>query len=281
MSSGPKHSNQVLVGSRRPAEAAVAVTVVRDAPPTEGTTGVLSNHVIGLHMGGPARVVHRRDDGRFEGMFHPGQLTSIPAGCSVTCRTDRAVSFAHVHLTSDLVRSVAEDLGLRRQEALPSVFQFEDPVARQVMACIADESGRTGGAATLFLESAAVLLIQRMYRRSEGEVRRGLSRHMVSRVLELLEEDMSSSPSLLSIAATLGMSPRNLTRMYKRATGESVHDSFSRIRLRRARELLSTTEEGIVGVALRLGFANPSQFAAFFRRHEGMTPSRFRALNRA
>ncbi|MBL9024366.1 MAG: helix-turn-helix transcriptional regulator [Myxococcales bacterium] len=261
-------------------EAPVRIFAVQCAPPSEGVTASSSGHVIGLHVGRAVRVVQRRDDGRFEGVFRDGQLTSIPAGCSVSCWTEASVSFAHVHLGQDLVRSVREDLR-RPGAALSSRFQFDDPVAREVVSCMTQEARRTGAAASLFLESAAVVLVQRLLRRADGAGSRGLSQSMVTRVRDLLDAEMAEGPSLVRVADAIGMSLRNLTRMYKRATGESVHQTLSRMRMIRAKQLLSTTGEGILEVALRLGFSNPSQFAAFFRRHAGITPSRFRAMTRA
>ncbi|MGP2439358.1 helix-turn-helix domain-containing protein [Streptomyces sp. JW3] len=47
-----------------------------------------------------------------------------------------------------------------------------------------------------------------------------------------------------------------------------------------AKRLLVHTDRTAADVARRLGFADPSDFGAFFRRHDGRTPLEFRAAAR-
>jgi AraC-like DNA-binding protein len=52
------------------------------------------------------------------------------------------------------------------------------------------------------------------------------------------------------------------------------------LRLRRARQLLATTEKPLAEVALRTGYTDPSNFHRAFLSQTGITPGRFRATSR-
>ena len=87
-----------------------------------------------------------------------------------------------------------------------------------------------------------------------------------------------------SVARLCGMSERNLLRLFKQTTGESVAAFVRNIRCDRAREMLAQTELPLKEIAYRLGFASHSSFTAAFRRETGINPTDFRrdhAIRRA
>ena len=59
----------------------------------------------------------------------------------------------------------------------------------------------------------------------------------VHRVQDWIVRNPSQRPKLDELADMAGMSPRNLTRMFRRATGISVHEFSTRVRVERARSL--------------------------------------------
>ena len=52
------------------------------------------------------------------------------------------------------------------------------------------------------------------------------------------------------------------------------------LKLQRAKELLSTTDESIKEIAYRLNFESPDYFSAKFKIQTGMKPSDFRNMTR-
>ena len=81
------------------------------------------------------------------------------------------------------------------------------------------------------------------------------------------------------IGAQIGLPPRTL-QLALRSEGVSYRDIGRGLRLRRARQLLATTEKPLAEVALRTGYADPSNFHRAFLAQTGMTPGRFRATSR-
>jgi transcriptional regulator GlxA family with amidase domain len=69
------------------------------------------------------------------------------------------------------------------------------------------------------------------------------------------------------------MSERNLTRVFKRATGISIHDFRERLRVERARDLMRNPTLTLDAVAAACGFANGRQLRRVWTARFGMSPS--------
>jgi AraC-like DNA-binding protein len=75
------------------------------------------------------------------------------------------------------------------------------------------------------------------------------------------------------------MPPRTLQHTL-RSEGVSYREIARGLRMRRALELLATTDKRLAEVALRAGYIDPSSFHRAFLSQTGMTPGRFRATSR-
>jgi transcriptional regulator GlxA family with amidase domain len=73
-----------------------------------------------------------------------------------------------------------------------------------------------------------------------------------------------------------GMSARNLTRVFRQATGISVHEFVTKVRLELARTLLCDPGRTIDAVAAECGFEDVRQFRRLWQRAHGAPPSAFR-----
>lgn len=79
-----------------------------------------------------------------------------------------------------------------------------------------------------------------------------------------------------SIAAKLGISGDHLSRLLKRATGLTFIEYLTKLRMKRAMELLHDPMVRIGEVADLSGYKDARYFSTLFRRVVGMTPSEFR-----
>jgi transcriptional regulator GlxA family with amidase domain len=78
---------------------------------------------------------------------------------------------------------------------------------------------------------------------------------------------------LAELAETAGMSERNLTRVFRQATGVSIKDFTTRIRLELARALLHDPTLTIDAVATKCGFDSARQLRRIWRAARGEPPS--------
>lgn len=90
----------------------------------------------------------------------------------------------------------------------------------------------------------------------------------VSRALEIRE-----------FAALLHMHPVHLSNTIKEVTGRSSCDLYEERLLNVSKELLLETDLPISTIAIQLTY-DPSNFTKFFKQYEGITPKKFRELNK-
>jgi len=96
----------------------------------------------------------------------------------------------------------------------------------------------------------------------------------------LLSQRYAEALSLAVIGHAVGSSPYHLARVFRAATGQSLHAYREQIRLRTALDRLTrpTAPRGLAALASELGFASHSHLDARFRRAFGRPPSAVRAV---
>lgn len=101
-------------------------------------------------------------------------------------------------------------------------------------------------------------------------------RDAVDHVARTLWCRMESPPTLTQLADQVRLSPFHLCVVFKEETGSTIRDHLHRIRLRRALELLTRTDDRLCAIALQLGYASESHFSDAFHRHFAQRPGAFR-----
>ena len=72
------------------------------------------------------------------------------------------------------------------------------------------------------------------------------------------------------------MSPWHLLRSFRAAFGETPKEFLTRLRLERARQLLTVTARSVTEVCFDVGFSSLGTFSVLFKRHVGCSPKEFR-----
>ncbi|QIK40802.1 GlxA family transcriptional regulator [Pontivivens nitratireducens] len=104
----------------------------------------------------------------------------------------------------------------------------------------------------------------------------GVRHPKLANVIRMMEENIEEpvSPSLL--AADVGMSTRQLERLFRRYLNRSPKRYYMELRLQKAKNLLMQTDMTVINVALACGFTSPSHFSKCYRAHFSTTPYRER-----
>lgn len=95
-----------------------------------------------------------------------------------------------------------------------------------------------------------------------------------------LERTFATRRRAAEYAASLGYSPRTLTRACLAATGRTAKDLIDDRVALEAKRLLVHTGLPVASVGRMLGFTEPTNFGKFFERTVGATPGAFRATQR-
>ncbi|MGR3615771.1 MAG: GlxA family transcriptional regulator [Paracoccaceae bacterium] len=102
--------------------------------------------------------------------------------------------------------------------------------------------------------------------------RNGMRNAHLARAMQIMNESVSDPASPTFIAQEVGISTRQLERLFGKYLNASPKKYFMEMRLDRARNLLIQTENSVTEVALACGFDNPGHFSRVYRAAFGVTP---------
>ena len=109
----------------------------------------------------------------------------------------------------------------------------------------------------------------------------GVRHPKLSRVIQMMETNVEEPISPSVLAKDVGMSTRQLERLFRRYLSRSPKRYYMELRLQKARNLLMQTDMSVINVALACGFASPSHFSKCYRAHYDTTPYRERGSHAA
>lgn len=102
----------------------------------------------------------------------------------------------------------------------------------------------------------------------------------VAQAVRFIREHACSGIDVADVLKRVVISRTALDKRFVAALGHSPHEEIARVRLKRARELLSETDLSIDIIAERTGFRHGEYLGVVFRRAYQQTPGEFRAQNR-
>lgn len=109
----------------------------------------------------------------------------------------------------------------------------------------------------------------------------GVRHPKLSDVIKRMEANIEEPISPSMLAKDVGMSTRQLERLFRRYLNRSPKRYYMGLRLQKARNLLMQTDMSVINVALACGFASPSHFSKCYRAHYNTTPYRERGAQAA
>ncbi|MFC2967663.1 GlxA family transcriptional regulator [Acidimangrovimonas pyrenivorans] len=107
----------------------------------------------------------------------------------------------------------------------------------------------------------------------------GVRHPKLAGVIQRMENAIEDPVSPSELAREVGMSTRQLERLFRRYLNRSPKRYYMELRLQKARNLLMQTDMSVINVALACGFASPSHFSKCYRAHYSTTPYRERGTH--
>ena len=196
-------------------------------------------------------------------------------GKRATIHWENHDSFAEEFLEVELTKSVFVKDGNRWTTAggTSSIDLF--------LQTIADQFGEELANAVADQQIYSAIRTDQDTQRLSIPTRIGVRHPKLSRVIQAMEQNIEEpiSPSIL--AKDVGMSTRQLERLFRRYLNRSPKRYYMELRLQKARNLLMQTDMSVINVALACGFASPSHFSKCYRSHYDTTPYRERGAHAA
>lgn len=103
----------------------------------------------------------------------------------------------------------------------------------------------------------------------------------VARIAEKMEETISEPSEIRKLADCVGLSRRQVERLFRNEMGCTPARYFMKLRLERARLLLLQTAMPVVEVAIACGFVSASHFSRSFREMYAASPQEMRSQKTA
>lgn len=102
--------------------------------------------------------------------------------------------------------------------------------------------------------------------------RHGIRNEHLSKAIKMMSANIEHPISPSDIAEDVGISTRQLERLFGRHLNCSPKKYYVDMRLQKARNLLLQTEKPVTEIAFLTGFASPAHFARVYRNQFGITP---------
>lgn len=184
--------------------------------------------------------------------------------------------FLYLHFAGNAARPFAEKI----QRILPQVFPLGEE-SRPVRMALKLQQRLTKGERLRDYEGGEFLysFLCELLREAEhpGTQRKS---PCVQNAAEFMEREYRVMAGVEALAERLEVSPAHLSRIFKMEMGISPLSYLTRLRLQSAMNDLLDTEETIEQIAGRNGFSNGNYFSKIFRKHVGISPGRYREINR-
>ncbi len=98
----------------------------------------------------------------------------------------------------------------------------------------------------------------------------------ICRARDLIRDCYTETITLDDCALEAGLSPWHLLRSFRAAFGETPKEFHTRLRLERAKHLLTVTDRSVTEICFDVGFSSLGTFSVLFKRHVGSSPKDFR-----
>lgn len=102
--------------------------------------------------------------------------------------------------------------------------------------------------------------------------RSGMRNTHMAKAIQKMQDAIEDPISPAVIAADIGISTRQLERLFGKYLNSTPKKYYMEMRLERARNLLIQTEASVTDVAFACGFESPGHFSRVYRTNFGVTP---------
>ena len=147
-----------------------------------------------------------------------------------------------------------------------------------MLAIIATDHGENLAASVADMILHAPIRHQSEYQRLSITARIGTRNPKLRQIIELMETHIEEPVSPAALAKHVGLSSRQIERLFKRYLERTPKRYYLELRLKKARLLLLQTDLSVINVALSCGFSSPSHFSKCYRAFFGYTPHRERGF---
>ncbi len=247
-------------------------------------THAFDEHIFMLPMGDAAVPFTSRLNGRrVQGNIEPGRFRFVAAGDTLSTTWEAPLEGIFLTLHPSLLdQALGEAAFDPPTELVSDIMPHEDPLLAHLTLAMQSylQAGRVAGRVfeQSLLTAIAAHLITAYGRGLRGRHRTTpLTRQKRARAEDYVRQNLGRDIGLVDIAAVVDLSPHQLGRAFRAATGQSLWQFVIECRAREAMRMMTRNRTlSLSYIARACGFESYSQFIAAFRKVFGQLPSEYR-----
>lgn len=196
---------------------------------------------------------------------------------SFVCDSPAMLYFEKYHTTLDkTLKSFISSVIAESEKTY--VIPKNDPLLKKL---VKKDNAAIGGEQLIktYLEQLLILLIRNITKRGETSVfpsKESMENHLVVAVKNFIEDKAEESFRINELCFALGYSKSYLSRLFHEQTGETIAAYATRIKIKKAKQLIREGNLNFSQISDKLAFDNPQYFSRVFKRLTNMTPTEFK-----
>jgi AraC family transcriptional regulator len=208
-----------------------------------------------------------------------------PAGSEIYVLAEESSELLCFSFDTSLRQELLADVpGASSYSSIETFEDIESPYASAI-APVIDSVLKTGLAnGSLQGETLAINFFDAVLRRAlnvhANPRRPGLDSRRLRLVLDYIENHLDEDISLRELSCAASLQQNHFIRAFKQATGMPPHHYLLTRRVERAKDLLSSTDLGIVQISYLLNFSSQAHFTSVFKKFMHTTPFAYRREHR-
>ena len=115
---------------------------------------------------------------------------------------------------------------------------------------------------------------------SDDTPNRHVKHDSIIKVVEYIKDNYNKNHSVQHYADICSLDKYYFIKLFGEYTGESPHLFRTKIRIEKAKELLSNTKLSNAKIAEAVGYSSSYYFSRIFKTHTGISPTEYRKNNK-
>ncbi len=99
----------------------------------------------------------------------------------------------------------------------------------------------------------------------------------IRKALHFIDNHYDEDITLESVSSILNLSPQYFSRVFHEKTGVTFVDYLTRVRIKKAKEWLTYSQNNVQEVCFKVGYKDPNYFTRVFKKTVGVTPRQYKA----
>ncbi len=164
--------------------------------------------------------------------------------------------------------------------ALPNFIDLKSrKEIKELFVSLCEHDGTGAPEDDIFLQSLILKLVYMLKKSAPAVISRydpkSNNHEAIERILAYINGNLSAALTLESLANAANFSTVYFHKLFKASTGKTLHEYIEDQRIKKAVNLLLSTDMTLTKIAYECGFSSQSYFSYAFRRRMGQTPREY------